>query len=310
MTILSLIITTCNRHGHLIRCVSSIAASSCIPDEIIIIDDCSRDETVHMTDEDIQAFFPSAVCRVIHTSSPVHMVRARNLGAEHSNGAYMLFVDDDNEVDPAMCEHLLAYMQENPRCGVVGPAMYTLSTRTKYLNYQTLNLFTGKTTGHCEEHEKDTYNSDGVPNVFMVRRDAWEAVGHFDEKLIQTFTEPDFAYTLRSKGYACVMLSAALTYHDIPATTTIRSFGSVFPQKAYCTMRNRALLITRYGRRYHRIVYVCVFSWIWPVLYSLIAIHAKRADLLRFYWRGWRDGVYYAITGRLRNSLPKLLRSS
>ncbi len=306
MTTLSAIITTCNRYEHLMRLIDSIAASTRMPDECIVIDDCSDDKTAELTDADIGAHLSGVHCTVIHNESRMHMVNARNAGAHASSGAYCLFIDDDNEIDADMCAVLLEYMEAHPECGIAGPAMYVLQSRRKYLNFQTINFFTGKTTGHCASDTLDAYPSHGVPNVFMIRKKTLEAAHYFDAALIQTFTEPDFAFSAMRYGYACVMLPEAITYHDIPEQRSIRSFGGTFRQKGYCTMRNRALTITRYGRWYHRVIYGVFFAWFWPFIYSLIALRHKRTDLPRFYWYGWRDGMLYLVTRRLRNSLPRL----
>jgi GT2 family glycosyltransferase len=306
----SVVITTRNRHASLMRCVKSVCKSSHRPTELIVVDDCSSDATRNLTESTLRESFPldGVGLTVIHGQTQLRMVKARNLGARAAAGAYVLFIDDDNVIDAMMVEELIRFFQVHHDYGIAGPAMHLCSTRSKYLDFQTIGFFTGRTVGHIDKSERPYCDTQGVPNVFMIRAAVFKDVGYFDEDLIQTYTEPDFSFHAARTGYKSAMVKRAITYHDIPALQfTPRSLGGEFAQKAYCLMRNRALIAARYGRWYHKIVYLLVFSWMWAVIYSVLVLRFGRFDLIRLYWYGWRDGVIYGLTGRLLNSLPKLM---
>lgn len=301
----SIVITTKNRRAALLACVESLRRSTFADYELIVIDDCSTDGTESLSAAD----FGVTPCQVFHAPEPLMMVKARNEGARRSRGEYVLFVDDDNVVDPHMLERLVAAADARPEYGIVGPSMWYLAERVKYMDYQRISLATGKTRGVVDESDREVCDSDGIPNVFMIRRAVFEACGYFDEALVQTYTEPDFALNARRHGFRCGIVKAAVTWHDVTMQSflTPRSLGGTFAQKAYCLMRNRSVLVARYGQRWQKAVYAACFAWFWPLVYSVLVLRFRRWDLVRLYWAGYTDGMRYLLTRRLRNRLPGLL---
>lgn len=139
--VVSAIITTRNRRDMLLRCAESLRDSICPPDELIVVDDGSADGTRELNSGELGF----RRCEVIHLPEPVMMVRARKIGARKARGSLVLFVDDDNVLDPEMVGALVAAAEANPSYGILGPSMFTLSGRRRYLDYQTVDLATGRT---------------------------------------------------------------------------------------------------------------------------------------------------------------------
>jgi len=295
---LSLVITVRNRKDDLLRCLDSIKRSDLdgISYETIVVDDASNDGTQLLKD---------SWYRVIHNKKQQMMVKSRNIGAKESKGEYVLFIDEDNVIDKNMIKILLSAAAKYPNFGILGPSMWFLSTKEKYLDYQTFNFYTGRTLGVIDTSGKDLCLSDGIPNVFMIKRDIFLKYGYFDASLIQTFTEPDYAFMLLKHGIKCGIVPAAITYHAVSPSSEFspRSLGGMFTQKAYCLMRNRTVMVKRYGTVLQKVIYLFFFSWFWPVLYTLSMLKYGRFDLIKLYWLGYADGLIYFFTGKLRSSL-------
>ncbi|MFC1655702.1 glycosyltransferase family 2 protein [Patescibacteria group bacterium] len=299
---LSIVITTKNRKQDLLECIDSITKSTFKDREIIIVDDVSTDGTEKLRSED----FNEMNVRIYHQEKPLMMVKARNFGAQKATGRYVLFIDDDNVIDEKMIEHLVEAADFNVEYGILGPAMFYFDTKEKYLDYQTFNFYSGRTRGLMDHSSRKLVDSDGVPNVFLIKREVFERLGHFDEKLIQTFTEPDFAFAVRS-AYKCGIVKDAITYHKISKTKNARSFGGKFSQKAYCLMRNRTVLVARYGSWIQKLVYIACFSWLWPIVYSIFMLKERQFRLIKLYVHGFKDGIIYFFTKKFVNSLPNIL---
>ncbi len=310
--VVSVVVTTYNRYDHLMRCLRSIADGLEGVDfgyEVIVIDDHSSDRTKDLGRSDIGV----GHAMVVHNEKRLMMVASRNVGARLSSGRFVLFIDDDNVIDKKMIVMLVNYAKSHDHVGIVGPSMHSLRTGVKYFEYQAIDFFTGRTQFFVRPHvQGKVYPSVGIPNVFLVRKDVLVVCDYFDEHLIQSFTEPDFALTAWRKGYHCVVFSDAITYHDVSINDYFNpsALGGKFKQKAYCLMRNRSVIIKRYGHWYNKVVYVLLFSWAWPVLYSILVLRYARFDLLPFYWRGYLDGMRYMFFEKLDNSLLFLMKGS
>lgn len=299
---LSIVITTRNRIVDLLKCIDSIVNSKLLEFEweLVVVDDSSTDETRKLNLDQYSIKYK----KIIHNTNQEMMVKSRNIGIRSSSGKYILFIDDDNIIDKYMICNLVEFAERNKMAGIVGPSMFYLKQNKKYMDFQKINFYTGRTYGVIDSLDKEACKSDGVPNVFLIKREVFDTCGLFDESLIQTFTEPDFAFNAKKYGYDCYIIKKAKTYHNVNDTSTsIRTLGGKFKQKAYCLMRNRSVIVARYGSRYSKFIYLLFFSIIWPALYSLIMLPHKRFDLIYLYWRGFIDGVVYMVTGRLKNSL-------
>jgi len=300
---LSIIITTRNRKEDLILCINSIKLSKNITFdwELVIIDDNSNDWTENVSLED----FWINSGKVIHNSVQYMMVWARNLGVENSKWDYILFIDDDNVIEENMISELVQLADNNLEYGIIWPSMYFLNTKEKYMDYQKINLFTWKTTGFVDLSSEYFFDSDWVPNVFLIKREVFNNCWVFDKNLIQTFTEPDFAFNARRYWYKCWMFKNAITYHNVFTQDTFspRALWWKFNQKAYCLIRNRMIFISRYGKIHHKLIYIIFFSWFWPIVYSILVLRFKRFDLVILYWKGFIDWIYYFLTWRINNSI-------
>jgi len=300
---LSIVITTRNRKKDLLECVDSIKKSDFknIEYELIIVDDASDDGTERITNQDIGL----NKVNIIHNDTQQMMVRSRNIGAKNSSGKYVLFIDDDNIIDKGMISNLVLFADGNKEYGMIGPSMYYFESKEKYMDYQKISLITGKTSYFIGNEGSNHFDSDGIPNVFMIKKEAFEVCGYFDENLIQTYTEPDFAKMIEKKGFKCCIVPKAKTYHKIKKEDDLKpiSMGGKFKQKAYCLIRNRVVYIARYGNFFNKFLYAIFFSWFWPCVYSFFALKNRRLDLVKLYWRGFYDGMVYLITGKLESTV-------
>lgn len=298
--LLSIVIVTHNRRTDLVECIESLVVATKNIDnwELLVIDDCSTDDTASINLSELGV----KTGRTITNKKKMMLVKNRNIGARLSCGKYILLVDDDNIVQSDMVDLLIDFAQRHPDYGMIGPAMWWIDPPSVALDHQHINFFTGRTIGEADKTPGEYLDSEGIPNIFMVPRHVFEECGYFDESLIQTYTEPDFAFQIQQNGgYGCCIVKKAYSLHKIyiKDNWTPRGLGGQFNQKGYCLLRNRSVIVRRYGRWYHKIIYVLMFSWIWPFAYSLIMLPHRRYDLFSVYFQGWVDGMIYFFTGRL-----------
>jgi glycosyltransferase involved in cell wall biosynthesis len=93
---ISVLITTHNRHAELRRAIASVAAQTRLPRELVIVDDGST-PPVALDDLQLPAALP---LRLIRNPAPSGPARARNIGIAAAQGAWIAFLDDDDEFRP------------------------------------------------------------------------------------------------------------------------------------------------------------------------------------------------------------------
>jgi len=93
--LVSVIIPTKNRSQLLLKAVNSVLQQDYIHLEIIIVNDCSTDNTMITIDNLIERY-PSKI-RTYSFENSVGASKARGKGIEMSTGEYIAFLDDDDE---------------------------------------------------------------------------------------------------------------------------------------------------------------------------------------------------------------------
>ncbi|MBI2323093.1 MAG: glycosyltransferase, partial [Chloroflexi bacterium] len=111
---LSAIVLTWNGRAHVQRCLASIAAQAAPPDETLVVDNGSLDETTAL----VRVAAPWA--RLVALGRNVGFAPGMNLGARLARGDILLFLNQDVELRPDACAALRAAFAARPEAGVVG----------------------------------------------------------------------------------------------------------------------------------------------------------------------------------------------
>ncbi|MHC1687003.1 MAG: glycosyltransferase family 2 protein [Methanothrix sp.] len=301
--LVSVVIPTRNRIAMVIKCINSVLGSDYTNIELIIIDDASTDGTT----EKLRAIYGDRI-KLIRLERHSMMVKSRNIGAKNAQGDYILFIDDDNIIDEFMITHLVECAESDKNNGMIGPLMlYWANKNFVWFKSQHYNMWVGKTKikGHDVELNDTILGneySEGIPNVFMIKKKVFNEDGYFDEELMQTWTETDFSFRIKNHKYKTLICPAAITYHDIPMKDFQRMIsGGGFEHKAYYLTRNRFVFMKRYSSLPQLLFFSLTASWILPLIYSLIAFRFSNYNVIRLYWIGFKDGFYYLLTGKMNN---------
>ena len=102
---ISVIVPAYNAHDTIDECLTSITSQTIFADmELLIVDDCSTDDTVDRAGV-YEKRFPDNIMliKLEKNQGPGY---ARNVAMEYANGEYVGFVDSDDAVVPAMYEKL------------------------------------------------------------------------------------------------------------------------------------------------------------------------------------------------------------
>ncbi|MBX3394969.1 MAG: glycosyltransferase family 2 protein [Phycisphaerae bacterium] len=166
----SVIIPTYNSAATLPDAIESVLNQTYAPDEIIIVDDGSTDDT-----QGVCRRFPESV-RCIRQENAGASV-ARNSGAAASCGDLLAFLDADDVWEPQKLELQVTAMLQNPEATFVLSAVLSWSRReNQYYKYE----WTGSLDPRTLRRELLVRNIfTGLCSSILIRRDAFEAIAGF-----------------------------------------------------------------------------------------------------------------------------------
>lgn len=107
--LVSVVIPAYNVASKLSRCIQSVLSQTYKNLEVIIVNDCSTDNTLQIAEEWAKK---DERIRVINHATNKKAGGARNSAIKVAKGDYLMLVDSDDTIKEEACEHLLAYAEE------------------------------------------------------------------------------------------------------------------------------------------------------------------------------------------------------
>ena len=297
---ISVIIPTFNRAEMVCRCVRSILDTAWPKLEVIVVDDCSPDDTGTRIKEQ----FGDKVKYIRNERNSFQAV-SRNNGAKTATGDYLFFLDDDNVVDRRIFAEMTQAFSENARLGLVAPMAIHMRPGKNNVIWSLgsdFNRWTSQPKDYCPNlpvaelpESPASYPTSYYPNGFMVLRKVFDAVGGFDEKYVQIFEESDFGWKIGEAGYEEIVLTAARTEHhgflEPGCVPELRQLGIEKPYRTYCFARNRL----RFARKHFSFLQILsvtlVFAPLSAAYYGAVALKNKRPDIAWSYLKGTLAGM-------------------
>ncbi|MFH1619006.1 MAG: glycosyltransferase family 2 protein [bacterium] len=114
---ISVIIPTRNRKAFTKRCIESLLAQSLKPDEILVVDNASSDDTAVFLESEFRGQI-----QIIREDSE-GVAAARNRGIACAQGKVLAFIDDDAVAHPDWLASMLKCLEETGADGAGGPAL-------------------------------------------------------------------------------------------------------------------------------------------------------------------------------------------
>ena len=222
---LSIIIVSYNTRAHLRRCLRALpAGASGVQWEAIVVDNASSDGSPVVVARE----FPDTT--LIVNSDNVGFARACNRGARAARGESILFLNSDAEARPASLAALVGCLREQRRAGAVGPQLrhpdggrprscFRFPSLTRpHLNFGFLRRLVGERFSLTYPVDDPRLGQGGPVDwlsgaCLLVRRDALDAVGPFDERYFMYFEDTDLCRRLWKAGWEVVFWPGVEVVH-------------------------------------------------------------------------------------------------
>lgn len=206
--------------------LSALQAAKCLPTQIIVVDNNSRDNTPELVHEK----FPQV--ELIVNTENTGFATANNQGIERANGDFILFLNPDTVVQEDTFEKIVQFMQADPNIGGLGVHMidgtgaFLPESKRGFPSplvafYKTFGLskifpssphFNQYHLGHLDEHAN--HQVEVLSGAFMAMpRQVLEKVGYWDEAFFMYGEDIDLSYRIVKAGYKNYYLADTTIIH-------------------------------------------------------------------------------------------------
>ncbi len=297
--LVSAVVVTRDRKSDLIRCINSLTSSSYKPLEIIVVDNASWPP--------VSKWFPKRYPKIKLISNRLNMGAAagRNQGIAVSKGKFILFVDDDAQVDKEMVSQLIKLLEGEKKTGIVQPKIYDMERRNVLQGIGCdVNLLTGRVSSlGIREADKGQYDKvrelQSIGCIWMVKREVIDKIGGYDEEYFIPWEDTDFSFRARKAGFKILFIPKALAWHRGPKSTAINPLidylGIRSADRAYRISRNKIIFMRKHAKVINFLLFLFIFLPLYTFIHSLIIAISFRFDLLRQYWKGIVSGILFVL---------------
>ncbi len=223
--LVSIVIPVYNQFDYTYKCLKSILNNSGkVSYEVIIADDNSNDLTMQM-EERIHNI------KKVRNKENLRFLLNCNNAAKYAKGKYVLFLNNDTQVQQNWLEPLVGLMEKDVSVGLVGSKLVYADGWLQEAGGIIWKDASAWNYGNRKQPEDAEYNYvkevDYISGAcIMIRKELWEKIGGFDERFAPAYYEDvDLAFEVRTHGYKVLYqpLSVVVHFEGVSNGTDISS---------------------------------------------------------------------------------------
>lgn len=266
--------------------------------EIFVVDNYSKDDNPDI----IKERFP--YINFLKTDMNLGFAGGNNFALPYCKGKYILFINNDTEVDPNFLEPLVDLLESNPKIGMVSPRVQYFNSPgiIQFAGYTPFNFITIRnfSIGHRKKDSGQFNNVCGSGSIFgaamLVPLKVIKEVGMMADIFFLYYEEHDWAAHIRRAGYAIYYQGNSLVYHKESLST-----GKDSPFKVYYLTRGRILFARRNTGGIKKLLALFYIYFFTTTRITIGYIFRLRFDHVWAYWRAvlWnlthRSGIIFEL---------------
>jgi N-acetylglucosaminyl-diphospho-decaprenol L-rhamnosyltransferase len=221
--------------------------------EMVVVDNASADGSA----DAVEQRYPSV--RLFRSATNVGFAAAVNLAACRSSGEHLLLLNPDATLQRGALDALEQFLDDHPRAAAVGAALVYADGRAQDSAFRfpglaqiALDLFPiprlagSRVNGRVRAGDRPVRIHHPLGACMLIRRDAWQAVGPFDEGYFMYVEEVDWCRRALATGWEVWHHPGAIAVHR-GGQSTRQQADAMFAQ----LWRSRL----RYYERFHSVGY-------------------------------------------------------
>lgn len=251
--------------------------------EVIVVDNNSMENPTAVISEK----FPEV--KLIVSRENLGFAGGNNLGIAASHGDYLLFLNNDTEVDPGFLEPLVNFFEKNPQAGAASSKIlyFNSGDTIQYAGSSRIDPFTGrsKRIGYLEKDNgqystiKETDLAHGA--AMMVPRRVINKVGMMPEFFFLYYEEVDWCESIKKAGYRIYVVPGSKVYHK-----ESMSIGKGSTLKTYYMTRNRLLYMRRNTAGISKVTWILFFLFFSLPKNALMFTLKRDIQHAKAFWKG------------------------
>ena len=269
------VLVSYNVRDLLLRCIDSLKADGVT--EIVVVDNDSRDDSADAVAE----HHPDV--RLVRLTTNIGFGPGVNRAVARTDTKYVLVTTPDVYVEPGSTKVLLDAIETAPDIALVAPGVETPDGKL----YPSVRRFPSfaDATGHAFLHflwpsnpfsrryKMDDWDHEVAADVdwiagthFLVRREAWEEIGGFDEQFFMFVEDVDLCWRLHQAGWRIRYEPATRVVHEVSSSTDQTPYRMIaahhrsiyrFNKKRFSGARRAALPVVAVG-----LTVRCALAWV------------------------------------------------
>ena len=215
----SVVMPVFNVERYIADAVRSVLAQTFHDYELLVIDDCSPDQSIRICQE-----FPDQRLRIIRHRENRGLAGARNTGIRQATGEYLAFLDSDDIWHPQKLALHVTHLDQNPEVGISFSRSQFMLPNGELTTYYQMPKLREIDSAYCL-----CRNPVGNGSAPVIRRETLQTIcyrdarygeeedRYFDEDLRQSEDIECWIRILLSSSYRIEGIPEALTYYRLKA---------------------------------------------------------------------------------------------
>ena len=213
--LISVVIINNNGKIFLDGCLSALLKTEYDNFEVIFIDNKSNDGSA----EYVRNNFKDERIKIFETDKNYGVPGGRNIGYQKAKGEFVVFLDNDTEVDPSWLKELIKVFDSDPKIAVAQSKLLKINERNVFdhagdymtpLGFLFERSNQGVDAGQFDIVE-DILSAKGAAT--MIRSAVFEELGRYDDSYFMYLEETDFCLRAWLGGYRVVFTPRSVVWH-------------------------------------------------------------------------------------------------
>lgn len=287
-------IITVNYNGYKDTCalIESLQAHETFPYELIVVDNASLQDEAALLRSD----YPEPA--ILRSEKNLGFAGGNNLGLREAKGNYILFLNNDIEIEAPFLKQMTDCFKEQASIGLVSAKIKYASARNviQYAGFSPLSRITLRNyiigTGEADNGQYDAPGLTAYAHgaCMMTTRNVIDQVGPMSEIFFLFYEELDWSQRIKEAGYQIWYEPSAVVYHKEGM-----SIHKGTPLRNYYLVRGRLLYARRNYKGIERLL-SCLYQAGTGLYKGCMAVlTGKRAMAVSFFWGVWKGCVEKAF---------------